>query len=102
MSQRYWQYQDSNEKINQARMRTDKFVFHAVSGLAFLSKFVELVSLDRSVIMYREVYQDTNEDLTRGEIDQVNQSRKQIAEGRSKKFANIEEYLKSLDADENP
>lgn len=99
MSQTYGQYQDSNE-INKTGIRIDESAFSMVGEVAFLSRFVELVSLDSFVNTYREVYQQINDDLTKEEIDQVNQSRKQIAEGKSKKFANVEEYLKSLDTDE--
>lgn len=34
--------------------------------------------------------------LTSDEVDQINQSRKQIAEGKSKRFENVDKYLESL------
>jgi hypothetical protein len=40
------------------------------------------------------------DDLTEEENSQVDRSRKQIKEGKSKRFKNVEEYLKSLDEDE--
>jgi hypothetical protein len=79
----YGQYEDSNEISHTRR-------------LIFL---YELISLSKSADVYYELYNEIYDGLTQQEIDQVNRSRKQIAEGKSKKFSAAEEYLISLDSE---